>query len=61
VHVRFLPAGVSSTFDYDAFVKSYERYMNNLVHRLDAPATKQALTPSLALLGSMITSVAVRG
>ena len=59
VHVSFLPGTIPSTFDYNAFEKSFEKYLKDLVLKLDAPAAKKALTPSLALLNALAASVAI--
>jgi hypothetical protein len=59
VHVSFLPGNIPSTFDYNAFEKSFEKYLKDLVLKLDAPAAKKALTPSLALLNALAASVAI--
>jgi hypothetical protein len=59
VHVPFLPATPPSNFDYNTFVKGYKRYLRQLVHKLNEPATPRALTPPLPRLNALMASVGI--
>ncbi len=61
VHISLLPGVIPGNFDYNAFAKSYERYIATLAARLDTPAAAQASTPGFAVLDSTVASIAISG